>query len=179
MALQFTRGTGGKFTGSIGGVPVPPSMAAVMSRMGASAGGPLSFNGRSGTGYGSKGGDPRVRLLQQALNRAGIGDSAGHSLAVDGKLGPLTTSAVKAAQKQLGVKTDGVVTPKLLAQIMGLPKGSPKPAGKSSPGAKKTTTARAKFKAAAPKASPPKSPPKPAASAAATPDRQLGRVKYR
>ena len=126
--FKFTRGTGGKFTGSIGGVPVPPSMAALFSRLGAAAGGKLAFDGHRGTGYGQAGGDARVRLLQAALNAAGFGDATGHRLAVDGKLGPLTTAAIKTAQRKLGVKPDGVVTPKLLAQIMGLPKGKLLPA---------------------------------------------------
>lgn len=134
--FRFTRGAGGRFTGSIGGVPVPPSMAALFARLGAEAGGSLRFDGRRGTGYGQRGGDARVRMLQEALNAAGFGDGTGHRLDVDGKLGPLTTAAIKAAQKRLGVKVDGVVTPKLLAQIMHLPKGKQLPA--RSPAKKRT-----------------------------------------
>jgi peptidoglycan hydrolase-like protein with peptidoglycan-binding domain len=134
--IKFTRGSGGKFTGSIGGVPVPPSMAALFSRLGAEAGGSLSFNGKRGTGYGAAGGDARVRMLQAALNAAGFGDASGHSLTVDGKLGPLTTAAIKAAQKKLGVPANGTVTPKLLAQIMAMPKGKVLP---GRPAAKKKT----------------------------------------
>jgi peptidoglycan hydrolase-like protein with peptidoglycan-binding domain len=130
--FQFTRGAGGKFTGSVGGVPIPPAMAAAIQRLGAAAGGPMSFNGRTGTGYNSRNGDPRVKLLQQALNAAGFTDGQGRPLAVDGKLGPLTTAALKAAQKQLGVPTDGVATPKLLAQIMSLPPRKSKPVSKPS-----------------------------------------------
>lgn len=70
-----------------------------------------------GPGYGMKGGDPRVRGLQEALNRLGLTDAKGKKLAVDGKLGPLTTQAVKAAQRKLGVEPDGKVTPALLAQL--------------------------------------------------------------
>lgn len=79
--------------------------------------GPLGFNGKTGTGYGRPGGDPRVKQLQTALNRLGLKDSKGHALQVDGKLGPLTTSSVMAAQRRLGVPATGKVTPALLAQL--------------------------------------------------------------
>jgi HK97 family phage prohead protease len=72
---------------------------------------------KTGTGYGIKGGDPRVRRLQEALNRLGLTDAKGKKLAVDGKLGPLTTQAIKAAQKKLGVEQTGKVTPAFLAQL--------------------------------------------------------------
>jgi len=172
MAFQFTRGAGGQFTGSVGGVQMPPAMVALYQRLGAAAGGKLSFNGKTGTGYGTPGGDARVKLLQQALNDAGFTDGRGRPLAVDGKLGPLTTQAVKAAQAKLGLPQDGVVTPKLLAQIGGLPKAP----AKSKPAAKKPT-ARAKFKAATPKASAPKSSAPSAPSR--TPSYQVGAVKFR
>lgn len=174
MAFQFTRGAGGQFTGSVGGVPMPPSMVALYQRLGAAAGGKMSFNGKTGTGYNTPGGDARVKLLQQALNDAGFTDGRGKPLAVDGKLGPLTTQAVKSAQAKLGLPQDGVVTPKLLAQIGGLPKAPAKPANK--PGAKPTKpTARAKFKTAA-------KPPAPKSSAPSAPSRtpslQHGPVKF-
>jgi len=70
-----------------------------------------------GTGYGMKGGDPRVHKLQQALNRLGLTDAHGKELADDGKLGPKTTAAVKKAQKRLGMRPDGHVTPALLARL--------------------------------------------------------------
>jgi peptidoglycan hydrolase-like protein with peptidoglycan-binding domain len=78
--------------------------------------GPLSFDGKTGTGYGVKGGDPRVRQLQAALNRLGLSDSSGTALAVDGRYGPRTTSSVKKLQKALGLPADGKVTPELLKQ---------------------------------------------------------------
>jgi HK97 family phage prohead protease len=72
-----------------------------------------------GTGYGTPGGDKRVHLLQRALNRLGIHAGAdGKPLADDGKLGPKTTAAVKAAQKRLGLAPDGHVTPALLARLL-------------------------------------------------------------
>lgn len=73
-----------------------------------------------GTGYGKKGGDARVKSLQQALNRLGLTDERGRRLDVDGLLGPLTTQAVKAAQKKLGVKVDGRVSGELLKRLEGL-----------------------------------------------------------
>jgi HK97 family phage prohead protease len=73
-----------------------------------------------GAGYGVKGGDPHVHALQQALNRLGVVDLHGKRLADDGKLGPLTTQAIKAAQEKLGLKPDGRVTPELYARLVGL-----------------------------------------------------------
>lgn len=118
--IQFTRGSGGKFTGSVGGVAMPPAMVALFQRLGAAAGGPMSFNGKTGTGYGMARGDARVSMLQTALNRLGITDGNGHKLQVDGQLGPLTTAAVKKAQQMLSQQPNGVVTPKLMAQILGM-----------------------------------------------------------
>lgn len=70
-----------------------------------------------GPGYDWPGGNPDVKTLQQALNRLGLTDSKGRKLAVDGKLGPLTTQSIKAAQKAFGLKQDGQVTPDLLKQL--------------------------------------------------------------
>lgn len=80
----------------------------------------LSFDAKSGrgAGYGKKGGDARVRKLQAALNRLGLTDARGRKLVVDGKLGPRTTEAIKAAQKKLGVSPDGKVTPQLLVKLV-------------------------------------------------------------
>lgn len=80
----------------------------------------LSYDSKRnvGTGYGSKQGDKRVVALQKALNRLGLKDKNGNRLVIDGKLGPLTTSSIIAAQKRLGLKpADGKVTPALLHQI--------------------------------------------------------------
>jgi hypothetical protein len=136
VAGLFTQGTGGRFTGSKGtgaakgtalspgaaaqaATQVPPALASAF----AAQGGSLSYDPKAnrGSGYGRQGGSPLVRVLQLALNRAGLTDSRGRPLAVDGKLGPLTTAAVKAAQRRLGVKQDGKVTPELLTQILGMP----------------------------------------------------------
>jgi HK97 family phage prohead protease len=79
----------------------------------------LGYDAKSGrgTGYGSAGGDARVKRLQDALNRLGLKDSAGKELKVDGKLGPKTTAAVMAAQKELGLTPNGRVTPALLERL--------------------------------------------------------------
>lgn len=75
---------------------------------------------KTGTGYGKKGGDSRVKRLQDALNALGYTDSKGRALERDGMLGPLTTSSVKKAQAKLGLKPDGKVTPALLKRLEGL-----------------------------------------------------------
>lgn len=119
----------------------------------------LSYDAKTGrgAGYGQKGGDPRVKKLQTALNRLGLTDSNGHKLLLDGKLGPRTTHAVKAAQRKLGLPADGKVTPQLLAKLV---------ASKSLTKKAKTTHPKATHHAtahkAAPKAKPP-APPKPPA----------------
>lgn len=125
-----------------------------------------------GTGYGKKGGDADVRKLQEALNKLGLTDSHGKKLDVDGMLGPLTTSAVMKAQKMLGVKPDGKVSPTLLKKILTMKKPSAKPT-KPGPGhgktpKKKPASHRPKTKPkpktapkAAPKAKPKEQPRKP------------------
>jgi peptidoglycan hydrolase-like protein with peptidoglycan-binding domain len=90
--------------------------AASRKRTSAAPHGSMSFNGKTGTGYGMPHGDPRVRKLQTMLNKLGLKDAHGKPLAVDGKLGPLTTQAVKAWQKCNGMKATGVVTPQMLAK---------------------------------------------------------------
>jgi hypothetical protein len=77
----------------------------------------LSYNGRTGAGYGSKNGDQRVHALQAELNRLGFADGSGKALKGDGKLGPRTTAAIKRAQRALGLKPDGIATPALLSKL--------------------------------------------------------------
>lgn len=79
--------------------------------------GQLGFDGVSGTGYGMRGGDRRVKELQAELNRLGLTDLHGRRLAVDGKLGPLTTSAIKKAQQRLGMKATGIIDPSFIARL--------------------------------------------------------------
>jgi peptidoglycan hydrolase-like protein with peptidoglycan-binding domain len=79
--------------------------------------GSLSFDGKRGAGYGTPGGDKRVHSLQQALNKLGLTDASGAKLKDDGKLGPKTTAAIKKAQRAMGLKADGVVTPAILAKL--------------------------------------------------------------
>lgn len=81
--------------------------------------GTLAFDGKTGTGYGKPNGDARVHKLQAALNRLGMTDAGGNKLALDGKLGPRTTAAIKSLQRKLGMKADGAVSPALLRQIAG------------------------------------------------------------
>lgn len=73
----------------------------------------------SGTGYDKKEGDTRVKELQQALNKLGFTDANGKPLKVDGKLGPLTTEAIKKAQQKLGVKADGKVDASFVKKLTG------------------------------------------------------------
>lgn len=111
--------TGGQFAKGGGGQKKTTPKRAPKRRPTSAGDGTLAYDAGSGqgTGYDSAGGDPRVHDLQQALNRLGVKDSAGKALKDDGKLGPKTTSAVKALQQKLGVKADGKVTPELLKQI--------------------------------------------------------------
>lgn len=70
----------------------------------------MGFDGKTGTGYDKKNGDAAVKRLQQALNAAGLTDASGKKLVLDGKLGPKTTQAIKAAQRRLGMKATGKVS---------------------------------------------------------------------
>lgn len=105
---------GGQF--AAGGGPAAAGKKATAKKKGEV----LSFDAKSGrgVGYGKKGGDARVRKLQAALNRLGLTDADGRRLVVDGKLGPRTTAAIKAAQKKLGLAADGKVTPQLLVKLV-------------------------------------------------------------
>jgi peptidoglycan hydrolase-like protein with peptidoglycan-binding domain len=110
-ASKHPRATGGRFAAGT-------KQAAAGHPTGAWARGPMKFNGKTGPGYGVPGGDERVTVLQQVLNRLGATDGRGRPLAVDGRLGPRTTEAVKAEQKKLGLKADGVVTPQVMLAIL-------------------------------------------------------------
>lgn len=132
----------------------------------------LSFNGRTGAGYGKAGGDQRVHALQAELNRLGFSDGGGKALKGDGKLGPRTTAAIKKAQKALGLKPDGVATPALLAKLKSAKKATthtraPKKAVKRTP--RKTTHAPAKKPAFA----------KQGGTAAQTPSASAKKAAYR
>ena len=71
--------------------------------------GSLGFDGKTGTGYGKKGGDARVKAMQKRMNALGITDAQGHPLKVDGMLGPKTTAAIKAWQKRNKMPVTGTV----------------------------------------------------------------------
>jgi hypothetical protein len=104
--------------------------------------GQLGFDGVHGTGYGMPYGDPRVRSLQTQLNRLGLLDMHGRELAVDGKLGPLTTSSIRAAQRRLGMRATGIVDPAFIDRLKAT-KALP-PAKKKAPGRGRQTV-KAKF----------------------------------
>lgn len=154
---------GGKFApkGTATGKAAPAAAGHGHSARGGGSEG-LSYNGRTGAGYGKKGGDNRVSALQSELNRLGFADGSGKALKKDGKLGPRTTAAIKRAQKALGLKPDGVATPRLLAKLKA---------------AQKTTTHKTAAKKAAPrlpnkgKATPARKAAVPAKKAAAAPKR--------
>lgn len=135
-AALHPRAQGGKFSTTVNGIQVPASLGRLYQQFGSGSNN-MSFNGVTGTGYGVPGGDQRVKYLQRLLNRLGLRDMHGQPLRVDGQLGPLTTSAVKAAQAKLGLKQDGTVTPALMAAILKLPKPKMTPKG-----AAKSTRAR-------------------------------------
>jgi peptidoglycan hydrolase-like protein with peptidoglycan-binding domain len=109
---EFKSGNAAKTTAK----PAARKRTAAGKRPAAMPHGSMSFNGKTGTGYGMKNGDPRVKKLQTMLNKLGLKDAHGKPLAVDGKLGPLTTQAVKAWQKRNGMKANGIVTPQMLAK---------------------------------------------------------------
>lgn len=120
VARAFTEQLHPRGTGAVGGqfVAAGASKSAPAKKAGGYGNrGNLSFDGKRGPGYGSKNGDKRVKALQQALNKLGLTDGSGKELKVDGKLGPRTTAAIKKAQRKLGLKADGVVTPALLRQL--------------------------------------------------------------
>lgn len=77
----------------------------------------LGYDGKRGSGYGSKGGDANVKKLQKELNRLGITDAQGKQLVVDGKFGPKTTAAVRRLQQKLKLPVDGKITPALLKRM--------------------------------------------------------------
>lgn len=148
LSRAFTESLHVRGTGAQGGQFVTKGAAktapAAAKRTPGGRGSSMAFDGKRGTGYGVKGGDKRVRALQEALNRLGLTDGAGKKLAVDGKLGPRTTAAIKKAQRKLGLKADGVVTPGLLSQLTKAKKlEKAKPAKKATP-VKKATAPRAR-----------------------------------
>lgn len=135
---------GGQFAaGGGGGAAASKSAPAKKKRI---SGETLSYDAKSGrgVGYGRKGGDPRVRRLQTALNRLGLTDASGRKLVVDGKLGPKTTAAIKAAQRKLGIPADGKVTPSMLVKLSAAKSLTKAPAKKS--------TKSTRYAKAAPKA---------------------------
>jgi peptidoglycan hydrolase-like protein with peptidoglycan-binding domain len=116
VAIPFTaskhpRGAGGLFaaTAAANGKPT-----------GAWAAGPV----QSGAAHGGKT-DPRVKALQQALNKLGITDERGRPLLVDGKPGAHTSAAIKKWQSAHGMKPTGTIDAKAMVALL-----SAKPAAK-------------------------------------------------
>lgn len=143
-------GTGGQFTsGNTGAKSTPPPKKTAPKSKRTHRRhiphGQLGFDGVHGTGYGVKGGDPRVRTLQAELNRLGLLDLHGRRLAVDGKLGPLTTSSIKAAQRRLGMRATGIIAPAFIDRLRAT-KALPaaKPMHRRKPGGSRQSV-RAKF----------------------------------
>jgi peptidoglycan hydrolase-like protein with peptidoglycan-binding domain len=102
VAIPFTaskhpRGAGGLFaaTAAANGKPT-----------GAWAAGPV----QSGAAHGGKT-DPRVKALQQALNKLGITDERGRPLLVDGKPGAHTSAAIKKWQSAQGERASPGTAP--------------------------------------------------------------------
>jgi peptidoglycan hydrolase-like protein with peptidoglycan-binding domain len=145
----FTEALHERGTGAVGGQFVAKGAAGAKKAASAKGGGGnLSFDGRRGAGYGKRGGDSRVKALQEALNKLGLTDGSGKKLAVDGKLGPRTTAAIKKAQRKLGLKADGVVTPALLRQLRSTKSAKDlkaAPAKKAAPAAKKAVPVKPAF----------------------------------
>lgn len=128
---------GGQFApggGRVGGKGKPPPKRRP-AKTPAKPAGPLGYDGKTGAGYGIKGGDARVRTLQSVLNRFGLKDSSGQPLAVDGKFGPRTTAAVKRLQRAMGEEPTGKVTEDFIKRVSNAkslqdlrpPKPPPKP----------------------------------------------------
>lgn len=149
-AADVLRGAGGQFAGSQsrGGSKSTAGKGSKSTKAGMSsaAAGPMSYDPRTrrGTGYGKHHGDLRVHQLQEALTRLGILDGHGRKLVSDGKLGPLTTHAVMTAQRLMGIRPDGVVTPALLSRLLSMSPPPPpkKTAAAGSKSAKKKRTVR-------------------------------------
>lgn len=118
-ATKTTQPKGGQFAlggGRVGGKGKAPAKRPARKAP-AKPAGPLGYDGKTGAGYGIKGGDPRVRTLQSILNRFGLKDASGQPLAVDGKFGPRTTAAVKRLQRAMGLTPDGKVTEDFIKKV--------------------------------------------------------------
>jgi len=140
---EFTGG-GGSGSGSGNSSKKPARRQKKTSHRGAPAAKPnipdgqLGFDGHRGTGYG--GSDAHVEELQDELNRLHVTDDQHHKLRKDGQFGPLTTQAVKEAQRRLGMNPTGIVSPAFIDRLKSL---------KSLPAGKARTKAAGRVEAAA------------------------------
>jgi peptidoglycan hydrolase-like protein with peptidoglycan-binding domain len=114
-----SKNSGGKKSAPPRKAPAKKSSAHHAARRTIPAG-QLGFDGERGTGYGHAGGDLVTKGLQGELKRLHITDSHGRALKLDGKFGPLTTEAVKDAQRRLGMNPSGVIAPAFIARLKSL-----------------------------------------------------------
>ena len=68
---------------------------------------------------------PLVEEVQNALTKAGY-----YKIAVDGRPGPATSTAIRAFQKANGLNEDGVASPTLLAQVRQITTQPPSPSAR-------------------------------------------------
>lgn len=148
VAAKHPRGAGGLFAASA---------AANGKPTGAWARGPV----QSGAAHG-KTTDPRVKAMQQALNKLGVTDERGRPLLVDGKPGAHTSAAIKKWQSAHGMKPTGTIDAKAMVALL-----SAKAPAKKAATKRATTRKPASRKAATRKPSAKKkAPAKPAVKAA-------------
>lgn len=147
VAAKHPRGAGGLFAASA---------AANGKPTGAWARGPV----QSGAAHG-KTTDPRVKAMQQALNKLGVTDERGRPLLVDGKPGAHTSAAIKKWQSAHGMKPTGTVDAKTMVALLSAKAPARKAAAKR-PASKRPTARKPSSKKLAAK----KPKPKPAVKAA-------------
>lgn len=118
-AGKHPRSAGGRF-----GATSAAQSAAAGHPAGAWAAGPI----QSGAAHNKGAPDARVRALQQALNRLGLGDERGHPLLVDGVPGAHTKAAIQRFQRQNGLPPSGIVDAKTAVAILTAKPPQKKPA---------------------------------------------------
>ena len=140
--LQRRLRSDGYYAGPVDGLYGPRTVAAVQQFQRAnglvadgvagpqtmSAASPRGDRVRPGAGYGSPGGDVRVRDVQRMLRTAGY--DAG---SVDGRFGPRTQAAVQWFQAKHGLRASGVVDPASLIRLRELTRDRPLPSQSTSP----------------------------------------------
>jgi peptidoglycan hydrolase-like protein with peptidoglycan-binding domain len=139
--LQRRLRSDGYYAGPVDGLYGPRTVAAVQRFQRASglvadgvagpqtmsAASPRGDHVRPGAGYGSPGGDVRVRDLQRMLRTAGYDPGS-----VDGRFGPRTQAAVQWFQAKHGLHASGVVDPASLSRLRELTQDRPLPSHSTS-----------------------------------------------